>query len=196
VGLLAIEFATRRRFRVNGTLTGVADGLRIEVDQAFGNCPKYIHPRPLPPSSTGDTGTAPQIADTLDEADAAMITAADTFFLATIHPDRGADASHRGGPAGFVRVDGGQLWWPDYPGNNMFNSFGNLAVDPTAALLFVDFASGRTLQVSGTAVIEWDGSKLEGVDRSLNTGRRVLFTPERVIRGASVAAAPSRPATR
>jgi len=53
-----------------------------------------------------------------------MIAASDTFFLGTTHPVRGSDASHRGGPAGFVRVDGDQLWWPDYPGNNLFNSFG------------------------------------------------------------------------
>ena len=57
----------------------------------------------------------------------------ETFFLGTTHPDRGVDTSHRGGPAGFVRVEDGALWWPDYPGNNMFNSFGNLAVDDTAA---------------------------------------------------------------
>jgi uncharacterized protein len=40
-------------------------------------------------------------------------------------------------------------------GNNMFNSFGNLAVDPTAALLFIDFRSGRTLQLSGSAHVAW-----------------------------------------
>jgi len=193
VGLLAIEFAIRRRFRVNGTLTKVADDLEIAVDQAFGNCPQYTHPRQLPPTSA-EASTVPQIADMLDEADKVMIAQADTFFLATIHPDRGADASHRGGPAGFVRVEGGQLWWPDYPGNNMFNSFGNLAVDPTAALLFVDFASGRTLQVSGTATIEWDGAKLDGIDQPLDTGRRVRFTPERVVRSSSGVAAPSLPA--
>ena len=45
--------------------------------------------------------------------------------------------------------------WPDYPGNNMFNSFGNLAVDPTTALLFIDFRSGRTLQLSGSAHVAW-----------------------------------------
>ena len=44
---------------------------------------------------------------------------------------------------------------PDYPGNNMFNSFGNLALDPTAALLFIDFRSGRTLQLSGSAHVTW-----------------------------------------
>ena len=45
---------------------------------------------------------------------------------------RRRDASHRGGSPGFVRVDDGDLWWPDYAGNNMFNTLGNLAADPAA----------------------------------------------------------------
>ena len=71
-------------------------------------------------------------------------------------PERGNGASRRGGPLGFVRTDGETLWWPDYPGNNMFNSFGNLAADPTAALLFVDFRTGHTLHLSGTATVRWN----------------------------------------
>ena len=69
----------------------------------------------------------------------------------TTHPDRGNDASHRGGPAGFLRVGGRRrrLEWDDLPGNQMFNSLGNLAVDPAAALLLEDPASGRSLQRSG-----------------------------------------------
>ena len=111
----------------------------------------------------------------------ALITRADTFFLGTGHPIRGADASHRGGPPGFVRVQGGQLWWPDYPGNNMFNSFGNLAVDNTAALLFVDFQSGASLQISGTAVVEWITPGVRGDDGG--TGRLVRFTVNRCASG-------------
>ena len=79
----------------------------------------------------------------------------DTFFLGTTHPEFGNDASHRGGPAGFVRADAHTVSWPDFPGNNMFNSLGNLAVDPAAALLFIDFPTGRTLQVSGEAAVQW-----------------------------------------
>ena len=109
-----------------------------------------------------------------------MIRRADTFFLGTTHPERGSDASHRGGPSGFVRVDGNDLWWPDYPGNNMFNSFGNLAVDPTAALLFVDFPTGRTVHLSGTAAVHWDAG-VPGDDGQ--TGRRARFTTERVVSG-------------
>ena len=179
VGLIAIEFATRRRMRVNGTLVHVSPAeLEIEVEQAFGNCPKYIQQR------TVQSGAAVSAArsvhrDRLSAEDSALIARADTFFLGTVHPDRGADASHRGGTPGFVRVDGSQLWWPDYPGNNMFNSLGNLAVDDSAALLFFDFATGRALQLSGTAVVEWTDPGTAGDDGG--TGRRVRVRPEAVV---------------
>lgn len=179
VGMLAIEFATRRRVRVNGTLTDVRDaGLLISVDQAYGNCPKYIHPRHL--EHTDSPAPPIERSSTLSAEHARLIENADTFFLGTIHPSRGADASHRGGPAGFARVEGNRVWWPDYPGNNMFNSFGNLAVDPSAALLFIDFDTGTTLHISGTATVEWvTPSDLDG-----GTGRRVSLTVESVVWGA------------
>jgi hypothetical protein len=102
-----------------------------------------------------------------------------TFFLGTAHPERGADASHRGGAPGFVRVEGNQLWWPDYPGNNLFNSFGNLAVNPEAALLFIDFGTGAVLHLSGTASIEWDPVGAPGDDG--RTGRRARFDLQRLV---------------
>jgi uncharacterized protein len=174
VGLLAIDFATRRRVRVNGVLTRAGAGrLQLAVDQAFGNCPKYIQRRHLDHSETLDAWHVSR-SDRLDGEATALIARADTFFLGTIHPDRGADTSHRGGPPGFVRVEDGQLWWPDYPGNNMFNSFGNLAVDPTAALLFIDFDSGARLHLSGTATVEWTAPGIRGDDGGV--GRRVRFT--------------------
>ncbi len=187
VGLIVIEFATRRRVRINGFLTDAGyDRLVIEVEQAYGNCPQHIHQRVL----VADTGDAAS-PDTrrgavLGDDDAELIRSADTFFLGTTHPDRGKDASHRGGPAGFVRVDGNELWWPDYPGNNMFNSFGNLAVDPSAALLFLDFSTGRTVQLSGTAAIEWAAEGVPGDDE--DTGRRAHFTVESVVSGRLLAA--------
>ena len=88
---------------------------------------------------------------------------------------------HRGGPRGFLRVDGGDLWWPDYPGNNMFNSLGNLATDPSAALLVPDFGTGRTLHLSGTATVEWTEAGTGAADEL--TGRRVRFHPTAVVTG-------------
>jgi uncharacterized protein len=83
-------------------------------------------------------------------------------------------------------VDGNQLSWPDYAGNNMFNSFGNLAIDPEAALLFLDFTNGHTLQLSGTAEIEWGDPGRPGDDG--HTGRRARFTLQRLVAGHLLAA--------
>jgi hypothetical protein len=76
-------------------------------------------------------------------------------------------------------MDGSQLWWPDYAGNNLFNSMGNIAVNPEAALLFVDFVTGRSLHLSGRAELEWLAPGSAGDDG--DTGRRVRFSPERVV---------------
>jgi uncharacterized protein len=163
--------------RINGVLTESDNaGLTLDVDQAYGNCPQYIQPRHISINEEPNhPARTPQYrGEVLRGTDIRLIESADTFFLGTTHPDSGNDASHRGGPAGFVRVTPEGLWWPDYPGNNMFNSFGNLAVDPTAALLFVDFRTGSTLQLSGTAAVDLD-APVDGDDGG--TGRRVQFTP-------------------
>jgi len=132
-----------------------------------------IQQRLLEPARSGRDLAGARHATALAEADAQLIRRADTFFLGTVHPERGADASHRGGPAGFVRLDGAsRLWWPDYQGNNLFNSLGNLAVDPEAALLFFNFHDGQALQLSGTAGVEWDHAGEPGDDAG--TGRKVV----------------------
>lgn len=183
VGMIAVEFAANRRVRINGTLTRVTSGrLVLEVEQAYGNCPQYIQQRLLRLGYPAPAGAAGVRRDTaLSASDVGLIRKADTFFLGTTHPERGTDASHRGGTQGFVRVEGNELWWPDYPGNKMFNSFGNLAVNPEAALLFLDFLTGRTLQLSGTAQVEWGEPGRPGDDG--RTGRLARFTLQQLAAG-------------
>lgn len=199
-GVIVVEFATRRRLRVNGTLSDAGDdGLRVEVEQAYGNCPRYIQARRLH-NAPGTSRTAAPVRRGTDLApdDVDLIRRSDTFLLGTTHPTRGNDASHRGGAPGFVRVEDGRLWWPDYAGNNMFNTLGNLRSDPDAALLFCDFTTGRTLHLSGRAEVEWTRPGVPGDDD--RTGRRVHFTPRHVVAGRplplradSVAPSPDNP---
>jgi hypothetical protein len=162
LGLLAIDLPTRRRYRVNGRASLEGDeAIVIRVDQAYGNCPKYIQRRePVEALEThpGDADVTPGQALTMTQR--AFVEHADTFFLATAHPAVGADVSHRGGRPGFVRAsDERTLVWPDYAGNTMFMSLGNLAVNPHAGLLFVDFDSGTTLQLTGRARVDWDAAR-------------------------------------
>ncbi|MEL6316448.1 MAG: pyridoxamine 5'-phosphate oxidase family protein [Pseudomonadota bacterium] len=164
LGVLGVELATRRRNRVNGRVAAAEDGgIRFAVDQTFGNCPQYIRERNWRRVETTATPSARR-STALSAAQQDWIARADTFFVATgfrgegDSPTFGMDASHRGGDRGFVEVlDPTRIRFPDYAGNNHFNTIGNLMLDPRAGYLFVDFATGALLQVTGAAEIDWDG---------------------------------------
>ncbi|MFD8369710.1 pyridoxamine 5'-phosphate oxidase family protein [Streptomyces sp. NPDC059688] len=172
VGTIALDPRTRRRMRLNGRLRPTARGFAVEADQVFSNCPKYIQRRESYEVTGARTPGPARLGGRLDRAGMECVRTADTFFVATVHP-AGADASHRGGNPGFVRVDSpGELSWPDYPGNAMFLTLGNLRTDPRAGLLFLDWETGTTLQLTGEARTEFsDGG-----------GRRVRFTVTEVVR--------------
>jgi len=160
IGMLAIEFATRRRMRVNGRITQVhANGFHVRTREVYSNCPKYIQPRTF----TGFkpmTAMAPRLSTRLDQAQMDTIRRSDTFFIATHHSESGADASHRGGLPGFVHiVDQRTLAIPDYRGNAMFNTLGNIAENPQTGLLFLDYEEGNLLQINGDTTIQWEGSE-------------------------------------
>lgn len=161
VGTIALDPRTRRRMRLNGRVRPTPRGFAVEADQVFANCPKYLQQRQTYETVTGREPGAPRRGRELTPAQREFVETADTFFLATVHP-HGADASHRGGNPGFVRVDApGELSWSDYPGNSMFLTLGNLTADPRAGLLFLDWTSGSLLQLTGTARTEFtpDGGR-------------------------------------
>lgn len=159
LGLLAIDLGQARRLRVNGRIEEVGEVVRVRVREAFPNCPKYIVRRRLaalgPALPPGPVATGAE----LDDERLALVRGADTFFVASRHAERGLDASHRGGPAGFVHADARTLRIPDYEGNGMFQTLGNLAVDDRAGLVFLDFPTGRVLQVVGRARIRYFGGE-------------------------------------
>jgi len=156
VGLIALDPATRRRLRVNGRIVAHdAAALEVAVDQAFANCPKYIQRREETAGATASTPVSPAPAAALTDAQRDRVRATDTFFIASARPGDGVDVSHRGGMPGFVVVDGQRLSWPDYSGNAMFTTLGNLHVHPYAALLVPDFDRGGALIVAGRATIDW-----------------------------------------
>lgn len=157
MGILGIQFETKRRNRVNGrVLSRMDQTLVFQVDQAFGNCPQYIQPRsewyqaePKPRSPIKSTELSQDQIQTIESAQ--------TMFTATGYRGQGGDvrfgndASHRGGPAGFVNVQNGNIVWTEFKGNNHYNSLGNLLLDPRMGVSFPDFVRGGLLQVSGTA---------------------------------------------
>ena len=107
-----------------------------------------------------------------------MIAGSDTFFVASSHPERGVDVSHRGGNPGFVEVlDERTLRVPDYVGNGLYNTLGNFVSHPQAGLLFIDFDAGTTLQLIGVPKIRWELDRAD--DRTGGTRRYWDFTVQR-----------------
>ncbi|ATB40737.1 iron-sulfur-binding protein [Cystobacter fuscus] len=186
LGLLGIQLETRRRNRMNGTVVESSEGrFVVRVEQSFGNCPRYIQAREpafvAEPSRVTEPRPVRKEGPLLSGASVELIDRADTFFIATASPAargdepvEGVDVSHRGGKPGFVRVteeDGRTvLTAPDFSGNFHFNTFGNLVLNPRAGLLFVDFATGGLLSLTGETEIVWDGPEVEafsGAERLL-----------------------------
>lgn len=181
VGLLAIELSSRRRLRVNGMVGATGENLfEIAVREAFPQCPKYIQRRHLAPATASTDPSPTERGELLDARREELTSRVDTAFVASTHVSRGLDVSHRGGPAGFIRVEGERtLRFPDYPGTGMFQTLGNISVDPRAGLALVDFAGGRILALSGTATIAFGAE--DPAQPSLGTGRYWAFTVSRWI---------------
>ncbi|OKK07842.1 pyridoxamine 5-phosphate oxidase [Streptomyces sp. CB03234] len=171
VGTIALDPRTRRRMRLGGTARPSPGGLAIEAERVFSNCPKYLQKRELYEPASAFAAAARRHGVRLTPAQTGFVRAADTFFIATVAPGHGADASHRGGNPGFVTVASPtELSWPDYAGNAMFLTLGNLEADAHAGLLFLDWTTGTTLQLTGTARAVFD-----------DEGRTVRFTVDRVV---------------
>ncbi|MFD9034213.1 pyridoxamine 5'-phosphate oxidase family protein [Streptomyces sp. NPDC059567] len=174
VGTIALDPRTRRRMRLNGLARPSARGFTVEAEQVFSNCPKYLQKRELYAPDTTTPPGAPHHGTALTPDQERFVRAADTFFIATVAPD-GADASHRGGHPGFVRVDSPtELSWPDYPGNAMFLTLGNLETDDRAGLLFLDWHTGTTVRLTGRARTAYDP---DGVRTTRFRIERTVETP-------------------
>lgn len=195
IGALGIQLTTRRRNRVNGLITSADDsGLRVRVDQSFGNCSKYIQSRE-PQLLENYRSIMAEVADTVDTAqigaaDHDLIARADTLFIASAKLDasaslaRGIDVSHKGGSPGFVRIDDEHtLTMPDFVGNSYFNTIGNLTDDPRAGLLFIDFESGDLLYLAVDAEVIWSGAEISAF---IGAQRLLRFHLRHVRRSAHV----------
>jgi predicted pyridoxine 5'-phosphate oxidase superfamily flavin-nucleotide-binding protein len=164
-GFIAIDLETRRRLRLNGQVRSHdAAGILVDADAVYSNCPQYIQRRSEDGSVDRPPESTPRRSAQLTDRQRDWLRAADTFFIVTAAPGEGVDASHRGGMPGFVRVEGQRIVWPDYAGNAMFNTLGNIDAWPRAGLLVPDFDTGGTLHVTGRAAIDWDESHAAAVD--------------------------------
>lgn len=180
IGCLFIELETRRRFRINGLVKTTNNTIDIDVLEAYPNCPKYIQQRVISSpegffkvSSNTTTGAAftPNIHK--------WITSSDTLFVGSQSTNQRMDASHRGGNPGFIEIlNETTLKIPDYAGNSMYNTFGNITQNPNTGLLFIDFKTKSTLQLTGKAWLLFNQNSKIDFEKTGGTGRYWIFQTE------------------
>ncbi len=193
VGILGIQTETRRRNRMTGVVSASEpEKLTISVKQSFGNCPQYIQSRQtLLQDRQIDQVAKVQITDRFDTDLTALIQNADTFFIATSHSEpsagagNGADVSHRGGRPRFIKVEDDRTFiFPDFRGNFLFNTLGNILRNPRAGISFIDYDTGSLIYMTGTAEIIWDGpevSQFDGAQRLVRFHANKVISQENVL---------------
>ncbi|KAI1116423.1 hypothetical protein F5Y14DRAFT_439868 [Nemania sp. NC0429] len=182
---LSIDLETRDRLKLAGrfiagaataTTPGVVNvQMAFAVEEALGNCPKYLNKKRIVPnvptpellwSRDDSSSAADEPGLPLPREAVELIAKADLFFIASKHGDGSMDVNHRGGPPGFLRVfrnlgsdaDGADgdgdagivLVYPEYSGNRLYQTLGNLDEDPVAGLVVPDFETGDVLYLTGT----------------------------------------------
>jgi len=157
MGVLYFDPSLRRRAKSLGRGSIDGDGTVVyRMHRNFGLCTKYIYKRSHEPGgpTAGPGRPSPTTAERLSSDDRRQLVATDTIFLASHSEQHGADPTHRGGPNGFVSViDDATIELPDYPGNGMFQTLGNLLLDDRIGFLTTDFETGRSLQLTGRGSI-------------------------------------------
>ncbi|OQN98417.1 hypothetical protein B0A48_15686 [Cryoendolithus antarcticus] len=130
--------------------------LVLKIDQSLGNCPKYFNKKVITPAGTKPVlvSDAPQ----LSQEGIDLIAKADLFFVSSAQNYKDMDTNHRGGPRGFVRVSsneasGAVLVWPEFSGNRLYQTLGNLKVNPVAGICVPDFDTGSMLYLTGSTEI-------------------------------------------
>jgi len=186
IGVLGMLPEVRRRNRMTGRIGDVRPyGFDIKVLQSFGNCPQYIQARSVEPAGFQAIKPEVEVSDRLDDLAVAQITSADALFIASAYrgsdvATQGADASHRGGKPGFVKVlDDRSFVLPDFRGNNVFNTIGNIVKNPNTGFLFIDFNAGDILTMTGKTRIIWDGPEVAAFE---GAQRLIQFAAEEVRR--------------
>jgi predicted pyridoxine 5'-phosphate oxidase superfamily flavin-nucleotide-binding protein len=103
--------------------------------------------------------------DRFNDDDKAFVESVGFFFLATADGEGRPDCSFKGGPPGFVRIAAPELLiWPDYDGNGMFKSLGNIRANPSVGLLFIAMGeSPRRLRINGRAEVVADDPLMDQV---------------------------------
>jgi ferredoxin-NADP reductase/predicted pyridoxine 5'-phosphate oxidase superfamily flavin-nucleotide-binding protein len=171
---LAIDLMTRKRVKIAGKMVaGTVKEVDVEIDgqndksdlptkqkqiqlvtkidQSLGNCPKYLNQYQLQPALVEPKQLS--AGSTLTNEAEALIAHADMFFMTT-STSQDMDVNHRGGPPGFVRIiSSTSLAYPEYSGNRLYQSLGNLQLNPKIGITIPDYETSDVLYITGTTEI-------------------------------------------
>ncbi|OTB09591.1 hypothetical protein M426DRAFT_316142 [Hypoxylon sp. CI-4A] len=167
---LSVDLETRDRVKIAGRMAvgtatktepGVGDlQLALQVEESLGNCPKYMNKKHIVPRVPSPRLVSEGKGIPLPEEAVELIGKADLFFIASKHGNSSSmDTNIRGGAPGFMRVlrndNGGgvSLVYPEFSGNRLYQTLGNLQQDPCAGLAVPDFESGDVLYATGRTTI-------------------------------------------
>ena len=150
----------------------------------YKSCPKHIQREAIElPDSIKDLNATHTKGVSLGPSELDWISKAHTFFVSTQTERGDVETSTRGGYPGFIEIlENGQLRIPDYWGNSIYSTLGNIYINPKAALLFLDYKTGECLQITGTAALQFDQNSEEDLYKSGETGRFWTFDAKQWIR--------------
>ncbi|KAF2117063.1 hypothetical protein BDV96DRAFT_17994 [Lophiotrema nucula] len=152
LGEVEVEYEGNTAAKVDGA-PDQQDQLQLvyKVEQSLGNCPKYLNQYDIQPALT--TSKLISRSDVLSEEAKSLIRKVDMFFLSTSTAED-MDTNHRGGPPGFVRIlSDTEIVYPEYSGNRLYQSLGNLQTNPKIGITFPDYETGTILYTTGEAEI-------------------------------------------
>jgi ferredoxin-NADP reductase len=170
---LAIDLNARRRLKLAGRMVagalssydtdlkeearGIGElQMGVKIEQSMPNCPKYLNKKTIMPAPSRPQLVSEGIQLPMEALK--LLNKADLFFISSTDDGKDMDTNHRGGPAGFVRVlsnrmDGAEIVYPEYSGNRLYQTLGNLKVTPLAGIVVPDFDTGDVLYATGTTEV-------------------------------------------
>jgi len=166
---LTIDLKTRKRVKMYGRMIAGALMTRedeatdreetiaeiqlvLKVEQSLGNCPKYMNSKHITSAVA-----KPELVDDMpcfSQRALDLMDKADMFFLSSSYTQVDMDTNHRGGPPGFMRVEsneqsGAVICWPEYSGNRLYQTLGNLMLNPVCGICVPDYDTGDMLYFTG-----------------------------------------------
>ncbi|POR38466.1 Uncharacterized protein TPAR_01325 [Tolypocladium paradoxum] len=158
---LAIDLETRDRVKLAGVMmAGSAKEEAVQaamaVTESLGNCPKYLNKKDVRRHSPAGARLVSEGLPLPEEA-LALVDKADMFFLSSTNGET-MDTNHRGGTQGFVRVvrndeEDVVLVYPEYSGNRLYQTLGNLRVNPLIGIVVPDYDTSDVLYLTGSSSI-------------------------------------------